>query len=136
MALRTKPVEVTLEGRDKGKIFVITEMPAAQAEKWAIRAFIALSKSGVEIPETITGMGFAGVAVLGLKAWALGGVEFKDAEPLLDEMFACIRYQPSAKNTEVVRNIVDGDIEDIQTRLFLRKEVIELHLGFSIAGGQ
>jgi hypothetical protein len=36
--------------RDKGKRFKITEMPAMKAEKWAARFFLALAKSGIDIP--------------------------------------------------------------------------------------
>ena len=38
------------EGRDNGKVFVLTEMPASRAESWAMRALLALMANGVEVP--------------------------------------------------------------------------------------
>ena len=51
MARKTKRVTITAEGRDKGKTFLITELPADQAERWAIRALLALIQSGAVISE-------------------------------------------------------------------------------------
>ena len=126
---KTATVTITREGRDKGQVFVIEEMPASQAEKWAARAFIALAKSGVDVPEDIASAGFAGLAVLGLRA--LGGIDFALAEPLMDEMFQCIRI---AESPSFVRNLTEDDIQEVATRLQLRAEVFALHTGFSMAG--
>src|ERR1039458_767382 len=134
MARKTAEVLITDEGRDKGKVFVLTEMPAAQTEKWAMRALLALTKAGVEIPENIQGAGIAGIAVLGLKA--LGGMDFYDAEPLLDEMLQCVTIRPDPKNIAFTRALLDDDIEEIKTRLQLRAEVCTLHVGFSLTGSQ
>jgi len=134
MARKTIDVTITAPGRDFQKVFSITEMPASQAEKWAARALLALSKAGVEIPENIADAGLAGVAILGLKA--LGGMSFKDAEPLLDEMMACVKIKPSpVDKPEIVRALVESDTEEIATRVFLRSAVFELHTGFSFSGG-
>lgn len=128
---KTATVTITDEGRDKGKVFVLTEMPASQVERWALRALLALSKSGVELPENVDGAGIAGVAALGLKA--LSGMDAIDAEYLLDEMFKCVKVQPSQG---VLRDLIEEDIEEIATRLKLRTEVFKLHTDFSIAGDQ
>jgi hypothetical protein len=118
-------------GRDINKRFKITEMPAMKAEKWAARFFLALAKSGIDIPPDIVSQGMAGVAIVALRT--LGGVEFTAAEPLMDEMFQCVSiYLP---NNDMMTRPPTGqdDIEEVQTIYELRKEVIELHLGFSIA---
>ena len=128
---KTATVTITDEGRDKGKVFVLTEMPASQVERWALRALLALSKSGVELPENVDGAGIAGVAALGLKA--LSGMDAIDAEYLLDEMFKCVKVQPSQG---VLRDLIEEDIEEIATRLKLRTEVFKLHTDFSIADDQ
>jgi hypothetical protein len=134
MARKTIDVTIQAEGRDRGKVLSITELPASQAEKWATRALLALSKAGVEIPDNIADAGLAGVAILGLKA--LGGMSFKDAEPLLDEMMACVKIKPSPHDKpEIIRSLVESDIEEIATRVFLRSAVFELHTGFSFSGG-
>lgn len=131
----TKDVFIEDDNRDKGKVFKITEMPAMQAEKWAVRVFLALAKAGIDIPDDIASRGLAGVAVVGIKM--LGGVAFADAEPLLDEMFRCVQIYPDYhKNSLLVRNLVgQDDIEEIKTITHLRQEVLELHLGFTIAEG-
>jgi len=139
MARKTLTVMITAEGRDKGKMFVLTEMSATQAEKWAARALLALGASGVEIPDGIEGQGLAGVAAIGIRAFA--GLPWHLAEPLLDEMFRCVSFVPNPSQPNVVRGtavgavgpMVEDDIEEIATRVRLREEVISLHLGFSIS---
>ena len=127
-----KDVTIT-EGRDAGKTFHLKELPASQAERWAIRAFLALMSSGVEIPDEVAALGMAGLASLGLTA--LGRVKWELAEPLLAEMFTCVSYvfKPGAGEAGTRKLIEDTDIEDVLTRLMLRKEVFELHVGFSLA---
>lgn len=127
---KTQTVTIDAEGRDHGKTFLLKEMPASQAEKWAARAFFAMAKNGVEIPDEIAGSGLSGIALVGLKA--LGGMSFYDAEPLLDEMFSCIQIIPDPSRPNVVRALIEDDIEEVSTRLFLRKEILMLHIGFFI----
>lgn len=131
MARKVANITITDEGRDKGKVFVLKELPASRAEKWATRAFLALARSGVEIPEGVEKMGLAGIATLSLKA--LGGVTFSDAEPLLDEMMACVSIMLNPAKPDVVRALIEDDIEEIATRITLRKEVARLHVDFSTA---
>ncbi|MEF3068043.1 hypothetical protein [Pandoraea apista] len=121
---------IDAQGRDFGKVFVITEMSAAAAEEWAGRALFAMLNAGVEIPDNIAGAGLAGVASLGIEA--LSRVTFDAAKPLLDEMFSCVQIQPSPK---VTRALIEDDIEEVATRLRLRKEVWNLHVDFSTAAG-
>lgn len=128
---KEKYVSIGEEGRDKGKLFYIKEMPAAQAEKWALRAFLALARSGVDIGEEVSRAGMAGIAVAGLKA--LTQLRFEDAEPLMDEMFDCVRIVRDLKDKNMHFDILEGDIEEVATRLLLRSEVLELHTGFSVA---
>lgn len=129
MSRRTKTVTIKSDAsnRDAGKSFHLTEMPAMQAEKWAARAMSALLRSGVHVPDEIVSRGLAGIAMVGLKG--LMGLSFADAEPLMDEMFTCIQRVEQA----VTRKLVENDIEEVTTILQLRSEVIDLHVGFSIA---
>lgn len=129
---KEKLITITAEGRDKNKIFFIKEMPALQAEKWAIRAFLALAHSGVDLPEEISRAGMAGIAIAGLKA--LTKLRFEDAEPLMDEMFECVRIVRDKTHKDMTFDLLEDDIEEVATRLLLRGEVLELHTGFSIAG--
>jgi hypothetical protein len=128
-----KKIKITIDdgGRDNGKVFIITEMSAARAEKWGMRAVMALSNSGANLPDDAHLGGMASIAAVGLEA--LTRLRFSDAEELLDEMMACIAIQPDPQY-ETTRPLIDDDTEEIATRLRLRKEVLELHLGFSLAG--
>lgn len=129
MARNTINYTVTDDNRDKGKVFVITEMPAGKAERWATRALFALMGSGVQVPEGFENMGMAAMAEVGLRA--LGQLKWEIAEPLINEMFDCIQYMPDPSKPHVVRVLMDdSDIEEITTRVKLRAEVWKLHTGF------
>lgn len=122
---------ISAEGRDKGKVFVLTELSAYEAEDWAGRALFALMNAGVEIPENIAEAGLAGVAALGMTA--LTKLPYESAKPLLDSMMKCVQIQPSAN---VVRALIADDIEEVSTLLTLRKHVLGLHMDFSMAAAQ
>lgn len=137
MGRKNKLVTIIAEGRDHGKIFRILEMSADQGERWALRAFGAMSRAGVDIPEHVLLSGYAGLSALGLKAFL--AADWEDVEPLLAEMMACVRAEdkdaPTDKATgePINRPLVDTDIEEVATRIKLRDEVFELHTGFSVA---
>ena len=109
-------------------------MPAMQAEKWATRALIALTKSGVEIPDDIASSGLAGIAMLGMKA--ISGINFYEAEPLLDEMLDCVEIIPDKNNRNFKRSDIQTDIEEVSTLFKLRSEVFNLHTNFLKPGVQ
>ena len=139
MARNVANFTITDEGRDKGKVFVLTEMPASRAESWAMRALLALMAGGVEVPDGFERMGMAGMAEVGIRA--LTGLKWEVAEPLLAEMWSCVQIMPDPSKTHLVRNLIEEDIEEITTRVKLRAEVWKLHTGFlkavapSISGG-
>ena len=128
MARATVNYKVTDEGRDFGKTFVITEMSASKAESWAYRAILALMANGVELPDGFERMGMAGMAEVGIKA--LSGLKWEVAEPLLEEMWQCVQFMPDQSKPNIVRNLIEEDIEEIQTRIKLRIEVWKVHAGF------
>lgn len=125
---KSEVVTITEEGRDKGKQFLIEEMPASQAESWALRAILALMRSGVDIPDDYQNLGMAGIAAIGVKA--LAGLSWELSEPLLVEMWGCVKSQQKAG----VRPLIEEDIEEPGTRFFLRGKILELHTGFSLTG--
>ena len=139
MARNTLNYTVTDEGRDKGKTFVLTEMPASKAEAWAMRALLALLANNVELPDGFERMGMAGMAEVGIKA--LSGIKWDVAEPLLSEMWDCVQIMPDPSKPHVVRPLIEEDVEEITTRVKIRAEVWKLHTGFlkavapSISGG-
>jgi hypothetical protein len=136
MARRTAEITITDEGRDKGKVFLITEMPARTAEKWANRVLIALGKgAGPAIAREIDeNAGWAGLVAVGMST--LGALQWEGvAEPLLDEMLACVDIYPTPGNKSVKRPLFTGsdDVEEVRTFITLRKAVLELHMGFPLA---
>ena len=138
-----QPFTVESANRDKGKVFLLTEMPPYQAEKWAARAFLALIESGVNIPEEVVAAGMEGlVSEAGVKAigtsllGGLGKIRWELLEPLLDEMMECVRIVPDpVKNPDFSRglNKTTEDIEEVTTLLQLRGAILKLHTGFSFA---
>lgn len=143
MARKTNKVTITAPGRDRGKTFVLTEMSADKGERWALRALLALSRGGIEVPPGMFDQGWIGLAnflpyalVIGLRS--LHGSQWTEVEPLLDEMMECVRFAPPGYNGDerLLQTLFPGDnsqVEEIATRLHLRKEVLQLHVNFSLA---
>lgn len=130
MARKTANVTITDDGRDKGKVFVLTEMDSCKGEAWAMRAILAVMAGDVSIPQGFERMGMAGMAELGIRA--LAGLRWEVAKPLLDEMWECVAVMPDPRAPHVVRPVMDeaNDIEEVATRLKLRYEVLVMHMGF------
>ena len=116
---------VAQTGRDKGKEFFITEMSATQAENWAIKAVLAIGNAGIEIPDNLVSQGMAGLVAVGYMN--LLKIPFDAAKPLLDEMMGCVQFIPSPN---IKRPLIEDDIEEVSTRLALRKAIWNLHMDF------
>lgn len=143
---KTRTVTITGEGRDRGKVFVLVEMPASRAEEWAMRALEAIAKNS-EVPAGLAEAGMLGIFVLGLKP--VLSAPFAMLKPLLDEMFErCLLYAPDSSKLETLRGnstislpdgrrpvgpILEEDIEEVATRVWLRDQIVELHTDFSVA---
>jgi len=128
---RMLDVTITDEGRDKGKVFKLTEMSADAAEWWAVRFLLAIGKGGAEIPDDAMGAGMQAIAVVGFRA--LFKLDPHEVKPLLDEMMSCIEIYPDPGNKNISRPLVgQGDVEEVATLLTLRMEVFQLHTGFSL----
>lgn len=135
MARKVLDYRIDSEGRDHGKLFRITEMPASQAEKWAIRALMALGVSGVDVPDNVRESGAAGlVSMLHTFLESAARMPFDVVEPLLDEMMGCIEFIPDENNKGMTRRLVESDIEEVATRFRLRMATLKLHADFSGAG--
>lgn len=122
------------KGRDTGKLFLLKEFPAMQAEKLGRRALMAIGKSGVtfEPDELQSGLqGIAALASTGLRA--LAGVDAAELDPLMDEMLTCVEFVPSAADRSVRLGypLFMDQIEEVATIVALRDEVVNLHMGFS-----
>ena len=126
MALKSK--QITIEhGRDKGRVFLITEMSAAHADNWAMRALIALANGGVDLGGLSPQQGMMGMAGVALDA--LGRLKADDAIPLLNELLDCVQIIPEGGQPRPL-NMDFNDVEDFTTLWRLRKEVFALHTDF------
>lgn len=134
MALKKATVTVEADNRDKGKVFIVSEMPARPFEKWALHALTAMGKGGIDLPDNVVELGAMGLAMLGLKS--IIKIDFSQAEELLDEMNGYFEYQPDPNNATIKRPIIDSDIEELTTWLKLRASWWELQTGFQLAGKQ
>lgn len=108
-------------GRDKGKVFIITEMPATVADEWLTQFGYLLSRAVQEFPTIAAGSG--GEQLIQMRV-------LKD--PSLRGWRDCVRYQ-HAPNLPVQVIHWDQDtcqIEEVATINLLLGEVFELHTGF------
>jgi len=129
-----KKIDVVIDsGRDLGKRFHITEMDSWKWARWMDRAIFAISKNGGSISPEVMDDGLQGLIVFGLQS--LTCMDFEQAEPLIKELMECVQIKPDPTRIDFVRpgGLLDGDIEDYKTYWRLRREVLEVHLGFSIA---
>ncbi len=130
-------------GRDsepKRKVFLITEWSAAKAEKWAIRALLALNRSGGDIPLNLAGIGMQGIAIIGINTFLRGNIDAAEIIPILDELLECVKYvrDPTTRDQATGQPIAsplvsEDDVEEVITRAWLRSEVLRVHCSFSVA---
>jgi hypothetical protein len=138
---KTKDVTISQEGRDDGKVFRVTEMPAFQAERWATRATLALlprltREVSPEIAEELKAN--PGMLPLERVGLLLGSISFPETGELMEEIFsACVQVVTDPARG-LVRSIGVGgaeDIEEVETIAFLRAEALALHTNFTLAAG-
>lgn len=125
-----KEKEITIEeGRDAGKTFKITEMPAVQADRWISRALSLLGKSNSEISALIltNGQEF-------LKEFAK--IDYEETQPLLEELLSCASFIKDGVSIPMKGNMVDSVVEDWTTLFRLKYEAFLLSVGFLEQGGE
>ena len=126
MALKTKTLVIE-NGRDKGKKFIIEEMPLLKADRWASRALIALSGAGLTVPDPKEGI--LGVASIALSAFK--NIPEETALSLMNELLDCVSITPEGGAPRKLDLSFDSEyIEDISTLWKLRYEALLLHIDF------
>jgi hypothetical protein len=120
--------------RDKDKLFRLTEWPAAKAENWGLRMMLAANSGAGELPLNLSGIGLDGIAILGINTFLRGNIAPGTLIPLLDELLQCVRYIRDQSKPHLDSDLVsDDDVEEVATRMWLRGEVLSLHLNFSVS---
>ena len=143
-----KEVTVTLQDGERNLTFRIRQMSAWKLERWMFRAAIQISKA--------SGDSVAGLSVedaqKALKKLTknqsadsgaqkivniIGGLDYGEAEPLLDELLACCKLIPDPSHPmmemDITEQTAEGQIENPLTLIRLRVEAAKLN--FSFFGG-
>ena len=112
--------------RKRGKTFYIEEWPASRADNWIMRLAFTFNKGGGELPMDLRSIGWEGVAIIGINTFLRGNVDPAVMIPIADELMECVTIvEPKA-----TRSLVENDIEDFSTRLWLKGQVLKLTFGF------
>lgn len=119
--------------RDLGKRFIITEWPAAKADRWVQRLAFATTGGGGSLPLDLRGIGWEGIAIMGINTLLRGSIDPDIMIPIADELLECVKFIPDPKHPESAREINDAmeDVAEVQTRWWLRDQVVSVHTGFS-----
>lgn len=132
--------EHTGRGRDTGKIFELTEMPADQAERWCTRMALALCNAGAKVPDGVVEAGGAAALeitwrhVLATGITALQGLSEAAVRPLLEELKPCMTWCPPGNSpVQPIFPGVESQVEEFMTWYTLYFEYVQLLLGFSEA---
>ncbi|MFB9871045.1 hypothetical protein ACFFLJ_06890 [Acetobacter farinalis] len=121
---------VTTEGPDAGKVFVISRMPAFQAERWG-RAFLHAATVGTPFEaRAVYADAIAEVARSEIGLNVLRSVDPALSDPLEKELRDCIKIKPDPARPAVTRPIIDGDFEDIGTFIDLQQVAFGFNTGF------
>lgn len=127
--------------RDANKVYRITEMSAEAGEWFAYRligALVDADKDG-KLSSLWDMFGKAGnlevLAQVGIKTVGslLMQADQSRMKSLLDEMKGCWKMKCDG---DFMRNLTEGDIEEVSTLMTLRMKTLELHLNFFMAGIQ
>jgi hypothetical protein len=124
---KTASVTIDAENRDQGKRYLITEMPATQAERWGRRLVAKMAREGIAVPAQIADLGMAALPSYPLLTY----LSWVDDEALVGELMACVQAWPAG--VQVARALRETDVEEPLTLTQLRMEVIALHVGFTLA---
>jgi hypothetical protein len=145
---QTKTIIIERDGRDKGKMFVLTEMSAWDTNKWGLACAKQLAKSGVELPQELVDMGIGGIingvrnavnnpsengdffTISLLKAFLflMANVDENQLNKLLGDLIQCVQFQ--SETGAVMQLLPDHHIEESSTFNTLYSEVFQLHSFF------
>lgn len=131
--LKTKTVELTSE-RDKGKRFLITELPAIQADEWAHELLYEASIAGMNLKEVnvldVDTKSMKGMIEIGsVVATTLGRIPAQRSRELkFDLLNKCVQTIPTGGEPRSC--MWSDEIEDMQSFTVLFMQAIAIHVGF------
>lgn len=113
------------EGADKGKIFIISRMPAFAADQWARRIIMSLRKKREDI--SCHGM----LSLAETAPSLLGELELDVCDDVLCELRSYIKIKRDRDNVNIApMKIMEEDFEDSYMLQTLYKEAYKLNVGF------
>ncbi len=121
-------------GRDKGKVFQITEMPAIQADEWAHELFYEASVSGMNLKEVdvlnLDTKSMVGMIEIGaMIATIFGRIPANRSRELKFELLErCVQIVPTGGNPRPV--MWDQEILDAKNFTLLAMHAVDVHVGF------
>lgn len=125
-------------GRDKDKVFLITELPAIQADEWAGKLFNEACLAGVDLKnvdlmnldtKSMKGM----VEISAMIITLIGRIPAERARELKFELLnKCVQIVPTGGQPRMV--IWNDEIKEFATFTILFLQVIKLIAGFLIQG--
>lgn len=135
MARRKETITIETPGRDLGKVFIVTEMPATVGERWASQALFLIRKQLGEVVEDSADpeQGMSDLAATGATLGGMQQVALLKAlqDPSLDGWWDCVRYQHNPKHEpQPIYQDARCQIEEISTITQLRIAVLGLHTAF------
>lgn len=141
MSRKTEIVTVPAEWgqRDANHKFKITEMPALQAEWWGVRMMLLMSGANVQLSDDLAGRGMEAVAIFGINAIMRSPIDPEKLKPLWDELLTCVQIIRDDTKTDAHGQLIGSalvspdDISEVRTVLWLRSEVVRIHINFSPA---
>ncbi|MCX7132269.1 hypothetical protein [Aeromonas sp.] len=126
---------VEAEGRDQGKEFIITEMPAWDADTLAQDIWRAMGNSKfTNIPQDVIAMGSAGLATLGLSVLSASTPEV--ASTMRDKLLDTVDVVITSDAGQQVRKVKSIDFEEVQTIRQLMDKVFEVNFGFLVIAAE
>lgn len=127
----SKTKKVVIEsGEDKGKVFVISRMPAVKGDRFMMRLLHGLAKGGINVGETKEAIGLLGINQLTVSL--IGSLSEELFLELMDEILQYVKYVP--KGGEARPLDLDVDIEDMFTLSTLRMKFVEAQTDFLTPG--
>ncbi|EAO7510850.1 hypothetical protein QD57_001421 [Salmonella enterica subsp. enterica] len=136
MARKEIPFIVEIEGRDKGKEFLITEMSAWDADSLAQDIFRAMGDSNYSsIPADVIAMGCAGLATVGLSIISASSPEV--ARQLRDRLMSTVDIIITNDGKRQQRKVNGSlDFEEVSTIRSLLDKVFQVNFDFLTIAGE
>lgn len=131
--LKTKIVTIE-KGRDAGKTFEITEMPAIQADDWAHDLLYNASMSGMDLKNVdvlnLNTNSMAGMIEVGaMVASIIGRIPKDDSKRMkFDLLDRCVKIVPTGGNPRACQ--WDSEIKDFQNFTILFGHAVGIHINF------